>query len=284
MQTTTTEAVTRHVRCDLCGADDGEPVYEHTDGCYSKCRRCGFVYADPIAGDTAADNEAFFTESLQRYVTKNYAADKQRHYRRILRKFARYRKTNCFLEIGSNVGGLLLQARRQGWKPVGVEPVDVCARYGRQHHNLEIITGTLEQADLDADRFDVVYGNDVFEHLPCPTLVFAEVGRILRPGGVLYLDTVNYESYTRGMMGHQWKMLNPSAHYSIYSPDTLRAFCEKADLKVLRLKTHGVRNRKKRERGLSLPRMFDEIGKLPYSIASRFTLKGDSLSVLAQKP
>src|SRR5690606_37993196 len=138
-------------------------------------------------------------------------------------------------EIGSNVGGFLYQAREQGWRATGVEPVEDCARWGQERHGLDILPCTLHEAHLPENTFDVVYSNAVFEHLPSPSHVLCEIERVLRPGGVVYVDTVNYDSYTRRFIGAGWKLLNPAGHPSLFSPATLRRFCEKAGLTVIRI-------------------------------------------------
>ena len=42
----------------------------------------------------------------------------------------------------------------------------------------------LEQVTFESGSFDAVVTQDVFEHIPHPELAFAEVARVLRPGGV----------------------------------------------------------------------------------------------------
>ncbi|MBM3832245.1 MAG: class I SAM-dependent methyltransferase [Verrucomicrobia bacterium] len=274
-----------HVRCDLCGADDSQRVLEKEGACYAECKRCGFIYAHPRINDPEAFNEEIFQERLQTYVQKNYSAKKQRDYRRELRRLEPFRQNNRLLEIGSNVGGFLFQARQLNWSPIGLEPVVACARYGCEQRGLNIIASTLEEASLPDDHFDAVYSNAVFEHLAAPSVCFQSAFRVLRPGGALYVDTVNYACCTREYLGAGWKLLKPREHLSLYTPATLRAFCEKAGFEVLRMQTNGVRFRTNEDRKLrGLGRLREELAKFPISLACRFTLKGDSITVLARKP
>ena len=67
-------------------------------------------------------------------------------------------------------------------------------------------------------------------------------------------------------------------------PDLERSLCERAGLRVLKLRSHGVRfrtNEAARLRGAA--HWWEELRKLPYSAASRFTLRGETSSVLAQR-
>ena len=103
--------------------------------------------------------------------------------------------------------------------------------------------------------------------------------RVLRPGGVIYICTVNYESYTRELLGAEWKLLMPEAHLSLYTPQTLQRFCTQAGFEVLAVWSSGVRDPGRR----ALPGA-SALRKAALSALSRFTLKGDRIIVLARKP
>lgn len=267
-----------HIRCDLCGAGDAKRVLQKKGVCYAQCQQCGFVYADPPIADYEKANEESYVRSKPSYIDAHYSPEKQRVYRRVLRQFEKFRQTNQLLEIGSNVGGLLYQARKVGWEAVGVEPVASCASYARQAHGLNVIASTIEQADLPDNTFDVVYSNAVFEHLLSPSRVARKSIRVLRPGGVMYTNAVNYNSYTREILGADWKLLSPSGHPSLFTPETLQRFCAQAGLKVLSVRSRGVRS----ANGGSA--IWNWLKKPLLSVLSRFTLKGDRIIVLAQKP
>lgn len=274
------------VPCDLCGSNDGQHVLEKYGVGYSQCSRCDFVYASPRFRDDAlcSYNEEAVSAKLNHYIAKAYSPRKQRSHRNRLRKFEKYRHTNRILEIGANVGGFLYQADKQGWNAIGVEPVTVCASFGRDKHNLNIIPSTLEDAGLVAGSFDVVFSNAVLEHLESPRRVLQNVYRLLRPGGIVCLRTVNYESYTKDVIGSDWKLLDPRAHLSLFTPRTLREACEKSGMRVLRIRTDGVRFQLNGERLHGFRKKVEKIRKLPFKVASWITLKGDRVEVLARKP
>ena len=271
--------------CDLCGGRERRLLVEKNDASYLRCEECGFVFADLPPEESIHLNESFFGSSVAEYAAKSFGAEKQRRYGRRLRMFEPYRERNRILEIGSNVGGFLNRARVDGWEGVGVEPVAACARYAREEHGLEVVAATLEEAGLEEGSFDVVYSNAVFEHLTSPSRVLSEAVRVLRPGGLAYVDTVNYASFTRRFLGRRWKLLDPRMHACLYTPETLRLLVRKAGLELVRLRSHGVRFRTgdaPRWRGLA--RWGEELVKLPWSAAPRLTLKGETIATLCEKP
>jgi len=165
------------VSCDLCGADDPQPVLSKSGRSYVRCRQCGFVYVSPRVADPMAENIETYQRGILSCFKGMYLPRRQRVYRRLLRRFSRFRKTNRLLEIGSNVGGFLYAARQAGWDAVGVEPVEACVRYARETHGLQAVAATLEESGLAADTFDVIFSNAVFEHIESPSRTFTDPGK-----------------------------------------------------------------------------------------------------------
>ena len=64
--------------------------------------------------------------------------------------------------------------------------------------NPMLIEGRIANADkipYESDRFDVVFSDNVLEHLDEPEAVFREVARVLKPGGVFLFKTPNKRHY-----------------------------------------------------------------------------------------
>lgn len=59
----------------------------------------------------------------------------------------------------------------------------------------EARVGTAEQLPYPDEHFDLVFADNVFEHLARPQQVFDEIARVLRPGGVLLAKTPNKWHY-----------------------------------------------------------------------------------------
>lgn len=272
------------VSCDLCGAAAGEPFVQKLGGYYTRCAACGFVYANPRDPNPALYNATNNEALSEGYAKKQYSKPHQKIYATRLRGFEPYRSTNRILEIGSSTGGFCLRAREMGWKPTGIEPVEAVAAYGRDNHQLDVRGSTLEEAELPENQFDAVFSNAVLEHLPSPKSVLQEAFRVLRHGGALFADTVNIDSYTWRFIGAQWKLIDPRAHLSLFTPQTLRRFCEEAGFRVRRIQTHGVRFHPSGVKLSPWRRWSGELGKFPYSLAARVTLRGDRIAVLAEKP
>jgi SAM-dependent methyltransferase len=94
------------------------------------------------------------------------------------------------LEVGSFVGGFLLEGQTQGWDMIGVDPGHDVAAFCRER-GLPIFEGTLEEARFTPASFDAVVVWNTFDQLPDPRPLLEEAVVLLRNGGVLVLRVPN---------------------------------------------------------------------------------------------
>lgn len=234
----------RDFPCALCGGEQREPLFTKASWRYVRCGGCGFQFVSPRRIDAVAANEAFSgaREEYAADATPARASRRTSKYARRLRRFEPYRETGRFLEVGCREGHLLAVARELGWEVTGVEPEPDPARVARERFDLDVHCGYLDTAGYPADAFDVVYLNEVIEHIPEPLPVFREIARVLRPGGVVYVKTGNCESFTARRYGSAWSYYayDRIGHVSFYSPHTLRRLYDAAGLTLVATRTWGL--------------------------------------------
>jgi ubiquinone/menaquinone biosynthesis C-methylase UbiE len=141
------------------------------------------------------------------------------------------------LDVGAHVGVFVEVARERGWDAWGVEPSRWAVEVGRAR-GLQVVQGTLRDAELDSASFDAVTMWDVVEHLLDPMTDLQEVTRLLKPGGVFCVHTINIDSAFARLMGKRWPWLVEMHNY-FFSPKTLGAMVEKAGLQVVSWRVQG---------------------------------------------
>lgn len=98
------------------------------------------------------------------------------------------------LEVGPGKGSLALAARDAGWRYRGMEASAILITELRSK-GLEIIEGWAPPILADTASADVVYADQVLEHMSgidAARQFVAEALRVLRPGGVLFVVVPDY--------------------------------------------------------------------------------------------
>jgi arabinofuranan 3-O-arabinosyltransferase len=105
------------------------------------------------------------------------------------------------IEVGSGLGSVLLEMRRRGIRARGVEPsgewCGIIRRRLREEGLPEdcIVEGIGEKLPFESASADLVVTMQVLEHVDDPERVMAEVDRVLRPGGKVYISAPNYMAF-----------------------------------------------------------------------------------------
>jgi len=111
--------------------------------------------------------------------------------------------------------------RGKGWRVFGVEPSQSAVTAGR-NEGLEIFHGTLDQATFPDRCFDYVRANHSFEHMPNPHQILAEIYRILKPDGKLFIGVPNTASLEFRVFKQYWWHLCVPVHAYGYSLKNVR--------------------------------------------------------------
>ncbi|MEV1285986.1 methyltransferase domain-containing protein [Micromonospora sp. NPDC049679] len=100
------------------------------------------------------------------------------------------RPDSVLLDIGCGAGLLAPHIRAKGYRHVGVDLVRSALDQAAEH-GVTAIVGDAAALPVADGAVDVVAAGELLEHVPDLTATVAEVCRVLRPGGLLVLDTLN---------------------------------------------------------------------------------------------
>jgi ubiquinone/menaquinone biosynthesis C-methylase UbiE len=136
------------------------------------------------------------------------------------------------LDVGSSVGCVVEAARERGWDAVGADlsfaAVQFCRKRGLP---CEVFDGmTLPFRD---GSFDVLTSWHVIEHVADVESTLAEWFRVLRPGGVMALETPDASAPIVRWRGAKYRKFWAPEHSYTFTPDTLAAFVERAGFELL---------------------------------------------------
>jgi 2-polyprenyl-3-methyl-5-hydroxy-6-metoxy-1,4-benzoquinol methylase len=243
-----------YVACNLCGStqtklvfpstipDCSEPqdmeAYRCTSSGYGRhhaivqCLNCRLIYSNPrwddaeLMGSYAAVKDPLY---LQEREGRVLTFEQHLHPLERITGPANGRK---LLDVGCYIGVFLEIAAKHGWEAWGIEPSQWAAEQARKN-GLNVVHGTLASAHLTDESFDVVTLWDVIEHLADPMLEIQRAHRVLKPGGLVVIHTMDIDSLFARVMGSKWPWLM-EMHIYYFSQHTMAAMLEKAGFSVIR--------------------------------------------------
>jgi SAM-dependent methyltransferase len=96
------------------------------------------------------------------------------------------------LELGASHGGFVALLRWTGFDATGLELSPWIVEYARRTFGVRMLEGPIEHQQLDEASFEAIALMDVLEHLPDPAATMAHSVRLLKPDGLLLIQTPRY--------------------------------------------------------------------------------------------
>lgn len=240
--------------CCVCNGADARVVgagwdFEYKSGCETyratECSTCGNVYLNPRP--SVAEFERIYPieyhslEFTAEQFSLVYLVRARLEARRLLKYCAGVPADARILDVGCGDGFHLNLLKRYGGKRWRLEGLDIDRRAlgpAAVESGITFHEGVVEELELDADSYDVVYTIQTLEHVAHPDLMLAAVRRILKPGGRLVVVTDNTRSLDFGIFKRRhWGGYHFPRHWNLFNPWALSRLAENAGFKVDRIDT-----------------------------------------------
>lgn len=184
--------------CRICQAHQSDLLYRQKSFDVLRCRQCGTVFVQPTDRSMIAELARRASEEGNRYMHKVFIKRQafwlQHWTERLKRVESLLGRRGRLLDIGCAMGYFQLAAERQGWTTIGVELSQEQVAYAREVLGLDVYTGRFEDTDFEPASFDLVTLWSVIEHVPAPRRFLMQARTLLRPDGMLVLQTPNQGS------------------------------------------------------------------------------------------
>ncbi|HKQ38965.1 MAG TPA: class I SAM-dependent methyltransferase [Verrucomicrobiae bacterium] len=164
----------------------------------------------------------------------------ERILRRIRRTGITFEPGAIVLDIGCSEGYLLEAIRKRfGAQAIGVDVDERTIERARKNYPEVIFHRGLVQDLFDRlPKADVVIASAIVEHVIDPEGFLAQLRRLLKPGGKVFLLTPNASSIYYSLTGSWWReLLSIGEHIYLFTPESLGAAAERAGMKLHRLAT-----------------------------------------------
>lgn len=210
-------------------------------------------YLDPVGEISPEIDASQLTDQESDYIETQLQANlnKFRNQADIIAEHLSLQNANV-LDIGCGGGLFLSLLKQRGAQVIGIELSDSRAQYAKTKHELEIDKHPIESDFWQsgyANRFDAVTLWDVIEHVNYPGQTLRCAANVLKPGGLLLIDTPCRDSlyhrfgeftykFTRGKHPTFLNAMYSShlfGHKQIFSTSEMRMLFESTGLEVIDL-------------------------------------------------
>lgn len=213
---------------------------------YLKCPKCGLIF--------------FSGKMTQKRLLRSYTGGWLKSFRRKLltrfRKFEHWGQFNDFmqkaekitllvqknlhgkdkiniLDVGCNKGFLLASSINKGWNAYGIELVAELLipfknKYKTFAGNIFISKFADVRHKFKIGHFDVITAIDVVEHFEDPLRDMKGIFDLLKPGGILVVQTADTGSKNAEKTGDKWGALKPFEHLFLFNKENYRTLARSA--------------------------------------------------------
>jgi len=127
------------------------------------------------------------------------------------------------LDIGCGNGSFLVNLGMQGnFELHGIELEGKSAERAKQHPELNLHIGFLEENTYTKESFDAIVLTHVFEHLSNPKETLNIIDQIAKSGAILQIEIPNIDSWQAQIFKGNWLHLDPPRHLNLFPPKVLK--------------------------------------------------------------
>jgi 2-polyprenyl-3-methyl-5-hydroxy-6-metoxy-1,4-benzoquinol methylase len=246
--TTETSPAVEITACPLCGSTALAPAFTEEPYTVLRCQACGLGFVSPrldpdgLVGIYAAEGY-WRSDSPKTLGYHDYRADEPLYLRtfrkRLDRVLADGPTGGRALDVGCAAGFCMATLRERGFDVYGVEVSEAIGSHARDHFGFgdHVHFGTLDSVPHADASFDLITMWDVVEHVPDPRALLAKARALLKPGGLLVMETQDIDSRFARLLGPRWHHYKHAEHIYHFTPATARELVQSAGFTPVKL-TH----------------------------------------------
>lgn len=216
------------MKCPICSQNKWS---EYLKGLV-KCHGCGFIRAqdkyfkvDPIK----FYGQNYFTSGYGDYTKEQVALEKNFEDR--INRIRKYKDTGKLLEIGCAHGYFLKNAQKY-YQCFGIDLNPKVTEITKKNTNAKISTGDFLSQKYPKDYFDIVCMFDTIEHLKYPEKYLKKVNEILKPDGIVVIETGDISSLIAKIQKNSWRLIMLPDHLQYFSKASLVQLLTNSGFKV----------------------------------------------------
>lgn len=136
-------------------------------------------------------------------------------------------KGTTLLDVGTGYGTFVEIAQNEGLNAIGIEPANNLFLEAKSKLGKNVIHSDLDNfSKNNKATFDFIAFIHVIEHVRNPKLVLGSLLKLLKPQGILYIETPNIDSFLAFVEKGNYTFLTPPDHLNLFSEKSFRKMLE----------------------------------------------------------
>ncbi|BDA80041.1 SAM-dependent methyltransferase [Leptospira kobayashii] len=198
--------------CILCQSSESSTVFNENGIPIVECKSCGHVYS---SFEQAEHYEGYWDGEDESYDLEWWDKAHRGIYKDFIRTYLKAPKGKL-LDVGCGLGFFVKAVQEStSWEAHGYEISTRAVDFAKKENKLTTVhAGLVQDSGLQANSFDVITLWDVIEHIPKPHFLLTYLFTLLKPGGVLFLQTPNFPiQLAKARLKVTLRGMKPDVHY-----------------------------------------------------------------------
>lgn len=224
------------MNCPVCNSEQTRLALNVKDHSVSaeyfgvfECARCRLRFtADSPAGDkigTYYESEEYISHTNIRKGIVNRLYHAVRNHT-LFTKYKLIKKTTGLnyshhLDIGAGTGAFVQYMNGKAWKSVGIEPDEKARERALLFHKTKLLPSEFFES-FPPESFDAISLWHVLEHVHNLYPYLAQIKKLLKPAGIVFIAVPNYTSYDALHYGADWAAYDVPRHLYHFSPTSMQ--------------------------------------------------------------
>ena len=186
-------------------------------------------------------SKAYFTGSETRAGYADYLSDQQAtrlNARNYLKLINRFKSKGKLLDVGCATG-IFLEEAMHTYQAQGIDPSAYAISQAKKKFKHRVRRGSLTSSRFKQESFDVITLLDVFEHLDNPRKSLKKIRYMLKPGGIIVINTGDANSLLAKIQKENWHYFIPPQHLYFFSKSNLLTLLQSENFEPIYTNSQG---------------------------------------------
>lgn len=244
------------IACPACGSESSSFQFRKIGFDYEECELCKTLFVNPRPNADAFSEFYFDSPSVRFWATNFYKeTENSRRFHLIQPKallvkdfidkhYNHGTDESCIIDIGAGYGVFCEELHKILKKGIPVIAIEPAQSLQKICHEKGIFTipkffEDLITDDLEGKKIVAATSFELLEHLHDPACFIEHCNRLLSPGSLLIMTTLNWQGFDLQVLRDKSNSIFPPAHINFFTPSSLTKLLELHGFEICELSTLG---------------------------------------------